>query len=714
LSRLRELLGKWRRPGPQRSDAAGAAETDQLILSDEPITAAAQDLLGRGALVDGICAAIVAWPASQPLVVAVTGSWGEGKTSVIKLVLQRLRDSGRHVIIEFDPWFFNSPEALIQGFLTSIEQALMELPEFRRTRAARKAWRATRGTLSSLPRINVLGSGIDFSNLRREAPPIDEIRTHVANMCGSLGRRVVVVLDDVDRLTAEDVRITLKLVKLWNSFSGFVFLLAFDRAAVEGKLEQELKSDPLLLEKLVQVEIRLPAPNARAIGRLIDAHFEKLEDVHGITYEHDFVERFGTMWRSGISRSVTTLRAAKRYLNVVTFAVPFVGGEVNYADLFALEFLRLFYPSIYEGAKRHQDLFAGVSMSGLGGDQEHQRRKSYHEALLQQLATDDDRDIVKAVLSTVFPLFEESVLPMGGRYGQSHLAGWTREQRAAAPDRLPIYFQYGVPEGEVPDTWVRVLMGQVNAANEADVPNIVAAAFSEAKEKGTLGKVLDRLIHFAEEVSRERAAPLIWAVIEQEGLYETRAEAFERSEFAAARALLFALAARFQHSPNIQHVLADVVRRGPLSFASDIVHFAVPRLNDLVRDWTHVDGDALRCELRNRVKGEYVDKGRNLLTEQPDWVSSRVLYEIGDRKMASEYLIGLFRVDPSLVPPFLARFVSRPFDEPQFHLADMAKWLDIDSLREAVRSLPVPAPSTEDERFAVQQFLRSDLTGQDE
>jgi predicted KAP-like P-loop ATPase len=281
LTMLTRLLRRRRESRIEGDEAGAAVQADQLILADEAIKVPAQDSLGRGPLVERICAAITAWPNGQPLVVAITGSWGEGKTSVVNLVLQEFRRTGDHVIVEFDPWFFNSAEALIQGFLTSMEETLLRLPEFGKTSTARKGWRAIRGTLSSLPTINVLGSGVDFSNLRRHAPPVEELRTHVAVMCASLGRKVVVVVDDVDRLTAEDMRTILKLVKVWNSFSGFVFLLAFDRAAVEGKLEQELKSDPLLLEKLVQVEIRLPTPDARAIARLVDAHVNRLQETYG-------------------------------------------------------------------------------------------------------------------------------------------------------------------------------------------------------------------------------------------------------------------------------------------------------------------------------------------------------------------------------------------------------------------------------------------------
>jgi hypothetical protein len=115
LTMLTRLLRRRRESRIEGDEAGAAVQADQLILADEAIKVPAQDSLGRGPLVERICAAITAWPNGQPLVVAITGSWGEGKTSVVNLVLQEFRRTGDHVIVEFDPWFFNSAEALIQG-----------------------------------------------------------------------------------------------------------------------------------------------------------------------------------------------------------------------------------------------------------------------------------------------------------------------------------------------------------------------------------------------------------------------------------------------------------------------------------------------------------------------------------------------------------------------------------------------------------------------
>lgn len=689
---------------PARAEDAGSAAGPQVWLSDEAIKEWDEDVLGRRPLVEGICRAMAAWPAGTPLVVGLMGDWGEGKTSVLNLVVGELERQGQHVIIQFDPWFFNSPEALIQGFLTSIESAILDLPEHKAQKAGREVWRKARRTLSSLPSVSLFGFGANFENLAERVPGLEELRADVSGVCRSVGGRIVVVLDDVDRLPAEEVRTVLKLVKLWNTFSGFVFLLAFDRRAVEGKLREELEGDPRLLEKLIQVEIRLPAPERTAVGRFLDKGLDQIQAAYGITYESNFEERMGNMWRSGMSRRITTLRAVKRFLNAAAFAVPLVSGEANYADLFGLEFVRVFYPEVYEDVRSHRDLFCGGAGEGAWAGQENERRKAHFEGCLGSLSDDDGRETVKGVLSEIFPVFAESVLPLTGGHGGAYLGEWSREQRAAAPNRIDVYFQLGVPSGQVSDAWVRTTIRQVNDAAGAEVRGLVGAALENAKEKGTLRSALDRLLTFAREVERARARDAIWGVVEREGLYSTESPAFEMSEHHLAGSVVFALAAAFEDCPEIQEVLAEVVRTGPLSFASGIVHFAVPELNHVIRNWTHVDVEGLRGELRRRVRTEYVEAGRNLVSEEPRW-GVRVLYELQDKELVTDYLVSLFKGDSRLVAPFLRRYVDDVFGERGFRMQELERLVDVSALRAATKGLDIPEELEEDERFAVERFL---------
>ena len=60
------------------------------MLSDAAITQSSDDLLSRATLVERICKLVVEWTGADGLVVSLEGDWGEGKTSVLNLIEQRL------------------------------------------------------------------------------------------------------------------------------------------------------------------------------------------------------------------------------------------------------------------------------------------------------------------------------------------------------------------------------------------------------------------------------------------------------------------------------------------------------------------------------------------------------------------------------------------------------------------------------------------------
>ncbi|MGB2695870.1 MAG: P-loop NTPase fold protein, partial [Dehalococcoidia bacterium] len=193
---FRALRGQTQTPDPN----ANGNELNDVLFSDEPITERDQDLLNRSEVIQRLARAVAAWPENQPLVLAITAPWGEGKTSVLNLLTDDFR-TREYLIVEFDPWFFNSEEGLIQGFLSALEKRLLEEPEFRGSRVMKGTWQGVRRTLSSLPTVSMFGFGVDFANVRQRVPGIDDLRAAIRDISQKLRRRVVVTLDDLDRLS---------------------------------------------------------------------------------------------------------------------------------------------------------------------------------------------------------------------------------------------------------------------------------------------------------------------------------------------------------------------------------------------------------------------------------------------------------------------------------------------------------------------------------
>jgi predicted KAP-like P-loop ATPase len=231
--------------------------------ADAPIRSADEDQLGRAVLVNLIAAEILEAPAEAGFVLSLMGPWGSGKSSVLNLVESELGD--RVEVLRFDPWLFSGAEQLVTRFFSELaaqlrgskSAAIRDLAGvfvsygeavaplvpliFGRTGAAVAA-------VLQRGRKTVKDKGASASAQRRE------LQRHLA----AVQRPIVVFVDDIDRLTPEEVREVVRLVKLVGDLPGVRYLLAFDRRRVELALSDRAEDGRTYLEKIVQAPHDLP------------------------------------------------------------------------------------------------------------------------------------------------------------------------------------------------------------------------------------------------------------------------------------------------------------------------------------------------------------------------------------------------------------------------------------------------------------------------
>ena len=58
------------------------------------------------------------------VVIGIEGEWGSGKSSLINLILNRVRFEKNNLVIEFNPWNFSSQYDLVKDFFTLMAEEL--------------------------------------------------------------------------------------------------------------------------------------------------------------------------------------------------------------------------------------------------------------------------------------------------------------------------------------------------------------------------------------------------------------------------------------------------------------------------------------------------------------------------------------------------------------------------------------------------------------
>lgn len=198
--------------------------------------------------------------------VGLYGPWGSGKSSLLQCLRRRLTAEDDVIPVFFDAWRYGQSEHIEVSLVAAIHDAFLAEPN----RALRKQIGRVLGALVFSLNFN-LGvlkldpkSGQDWlsrddtTRLRAAlTAPFEEMHA-VTKHLGS--RRVVVLIDDLDRCAPARIVDVLEAINVLMDVPGLVFVIALDYDVLVGALEQRYPhvSGHAFVEKLVQIPFRVP------------------------------------------------------------------------------------------------------------------------------------------------------------------------------------------------------------------------------------------------------------------------------------------------------------------------------------------------------------------------------------------------------------------------------------------------------------------------
>lgn len=307
-----------------------------MFLSDDPITEPEEDLLGHGPLVDRLHEHLKDWSYRQGLVIGLCGSPGQGKTSFKNLLARRLRRG--FIVADLNPWYFGSEQDMVEGFLTALAQSLTSELDRSFADTAGTIVDEVRGKLSVLPPVHVFGFGLDFSKLKPGEKSLDSLWEEMGALLETTRKRVVVLLDDVERLPRPHLLLLVKVMRLWSVSRKIVYVLPLDEARLRRNLEDELAQEPHFLRRVISVEVSLPSIDHYVVESFWWRHLRALAEAHGVAEGLSSLE---PVYRESIAPLVRTLRDAKRHLNALAVALPLAPAGSDLGELLVAEARRV-------------------------------------------------------------------------------------------------------------------------------------------------------------------------------------------------------------------------------------------------------------------------------------------------------------------------------------------------------------------------------------
>ena len=166
-------------------------------------------------------------------------------------------------------------------------------------------------------------------------------------MLEGLDKRLVVVVDDVNRLRPDEVLDFGGHVRLVGDFPNTLYLLAFNRHRVEEWLgENNVERGRAYLEKIVQVTHDVPTTRQPDVITMFIAGLAPMLD-HLPTCPFD-ADDWQNILACVIRPLLVTPRHVQRLLGSLSMTMRLVGDEVAVADLVGIEAVRVLHPALFE------------------------------------------------------------------------------------------------------------------------------------------------------------------------------------------------------------------------------------------------------------------------------------------------------------------------------------------------------------------------------
>ena len=351
---------------------------------DDPITKPREDVLGRWNAAKSFAQRILRLDASHGAVVGVFGSWGSGKTSFLNLVKCELK--GAVHILDFNPWMFSGTDQLVGRFFTELSSRIKELKLKDRNigggiKEIGDAIGATAGPIGKLVVVLVgllagiagypagkrfgpdgfgiaaligplVGGAIGVAattlkivgtSVRRRDVSIEQIRKKVEDTLGKCEKPIVVVLDDVDRLTSNEIPEIFKLVRLVARFPNVIYVIACDRDQVTSVLDHQ--GGARYLEKIIQIPFNLPEVPRHKLEEQVRVRIEESLGLRGSGPDDDALP---SIVDDIILPLIRNMRNVNQYISIVLDTVIALKNKVAPADVLGLEAIRVFLPQVFE------------------------------------------------------------------------------------------------------------------------------------------------------------------------------------------------------------------------------------------------------------------------------------------------------------------------------------------------------------------------------
>ena len=510
-----------------------------MISPDLPIMKSSEDKLNRESFAKILANVILQSAFPTSFTVGLYGAWGSGKTSLLNMVIEQIeRSSTDVVILRFNPWLCSDPKQLITQFFKQLASAIkMKKPTADTVCELVDQYADLFDAASLIPYAGaaIAAAGKIFTTkarkrMNRKSNDMQGQKDEIIRTMVKENLKIIVSIDDIDRLSEEEIIAVFQLVKALADFPNAVYLLAFDYDVVVRALGTVQHGDGReYLEKVIQVPFEIPAPSMESIH---DALFSKLNGILGDIPDNRWDKAtWAELFQYGVKNYIKSIRDVIRYSNVFYLKYQLLQGETDPVDLLGLTCLQVFEPAIYSTLNNYKDMLCGSI-----GSYSYDRQKIDEEKIkkaVSHIFSDGIAANEEAATSILGILFPKTEAALGNTYSFGRYYDYRKfliNCNIAVPECFDRYFSLSLEDDAISTATMRKLIYE---ASEKELVTYITQLYQDGK----IIRLLEEIEAYANKgdsknIPSERAAILIRCLCRMWSSFEVEEKGFFTIPFA--------------------------------------------------------------------------------------------------------------------------------------------------------------------------------------
>lgn len=289
--------------------------------------------------------------------VSISGAWGSGKTVFKEQLKKNYEKDNKVSIIEFEAWKCDSPTIIIRNFFTQLKDKLKIY--FPNISIDFNNYIDLLLDNDSVKPLRVIAKGVN-NLLNKDKDPFDTIKNYLKES----KHKVVVFIDDVDRLDADEIKEVLRLIRNTANFPYIQFIVTCDNTYICDTLKKKgIENPKLYLEKFFNVEISLPKFEERIICEELKKRISKtISEIWGIKENDTQIDNMIYYRYDEFTNNIKDCILVNKVLHSMRDVISFHNSfkliaktykkcgnqkEIDFQDLFFLELLKYKYPKLH-------------------------------------------------------------------------------------------------------------------------------------------------------------------------------------------------------------------------------------------------------------------------------------------------------------------------------------------------------------------------------